>query len=411
MEDHRAPPSPSCSREHAAIAMRLARMDSDDDDDPGKYLPGYFARGDKLLRGLHNRVEKLAKVNKWQHRVYLDTRLCNTCAKNVRGLNSQQVVKLECLCLGIEWLCKARQYIISTHTLTIPDKKIMSQGEYFRGAKSILQGNTVPKGWKFLTQWHNSLVKIQPHLKPVCDNMEVSTFFEGYLIQFEGGNNSLRLPQQGEEIVPHMGEGSLLHRENVFWKSDPAYTGKFTADPEEIDIGMEECCEQDQGQDEPDGRDSPEPEKSSRVKVDNFLGVSVDLGESGRGLKLFFRANDNPCSFCMRLSRKTHEWVNCSGSERVCFAKYKLVKEPLPFLNSSGELVKALNQCVELKSYQQWLNNIFTCYDKNRSIDCMVSFNNQLLQCSPHMKKYIVIYEAVIHKGWGCLTHMKNNLF
>lgn len=413
MADYSAPPSPSSSREHAAIAMRLALMVSDDEEedcqDQRTFVPGYFDRGERLLKGLHNRVQKLTDLNKWEHGSAEDGSMCHTCVKKSVGINKQLDLKVKSQCLGLEWLCKAREYITSTHTITIPHQ-LMTKEEYFKEAKFILEKYTIVKGWKFLTQWHTNLVKAQPQLKPVCDNMEVSTFWEGYLVHFEEHNNRLCLPVLGEEILPMQGKYTLLHREEVAWKSDPAYTGHSAPHTEDIDVSMGECGDPSEGWDEPDGRLSPKP-VSSKLKVDHFLGVSIDLGDSKRGLKLFFGADDNPCSFCKRLSKQTKEWVNCSGCERVCFAKYKLGKERLPFLNTNGDLMRALVQCVELKGYQQWMNNIFTHYDINKSIETMVGFNNHLLQCSPHMKKYIVIYEAVIHKSWGCVTHMKRNVF
>lgn len=416
MQHHRAPPSPSCDLGYAAMALQLTRMMSEEDPDDIPMVPGYFAMGENFLRGLHNRVERVAKMNNWEHEHYNKEialcKHCNTIGWSV-GLKQEPNTKRQNECLGTPWLCKSRQYITSTHNMTIPDN-LMSVSEYLAEARKLMQGHTLPKAWKYLTQWNELLVKAQPQLKKVADIFEVTIFQQGYLPMYLDNNFKLVMPSLGDELLPtlKLENSTSLLRNVPFYRFDAIFKeGNLDVNEEgQFDVSMNECLSQEEGVDEPDGASSQKDLKTTMV-FNSFLGISIDLSESQKGVRLYFETDNIPCEFCRKLSKKTQEWTNCTGNEQSDYAKYKLIQEKLPFLQSGKEVFKAMTQCADLKKYQKWLNIIFTCYDINRSVGVMVSFNNKLLECVPHMKKYITIYEAVVHKSWGCLGYINNKVF
>lgn len=392
-DNYREEDSPIYGLPGRSVTAELVNTDYEEVKQNFKHLtymlyrtPEYFMRGANLLKDLHERVKTLSVREMWHHFSVADPDTCEHCTPKTFYKTPEEKERIQEECLQEPWMCACRDYILSSpedKDMEVP-AHLMKVSEYLNKAKHLLRSNNLPKGYKFLTQFNSEVVKKQPHLKSVCDSLENNIFHNSYALCFARDNDKLEMPAIGKETVGiEAMESTPLRRQTPSWRSILPESAEEEEDSDEEDIG--------------DG--SP----FSDFNLDKFVGLSLAVED--KQVKLFF-SERYPCAYCKFQDKYLRTWTNCTGCVKNDQAKHHLGKEQLAMFKDPKKVFFTLGECQKLYGYQHILNSIFACYDINRSIQIMCWFHKHLLHFQPHLKKYIRIYEGVVHRSWGGLRYI-----
>lgn len=337
-------------------------------------------------------MEKLAAHREYEEFEDCDMIICNHCFHLIpENCTGEEMRMLENLCTGMEWICNIRQNQIKGYKIYWDRKTLMFPEKYLDHVQKILANEnfTLLKKIMILNDFNRDIKSENPLLKTLCDSIEellvkdiVNHLSEVDLIGVipmtkcgkEFYNEYTYTCSENEKYFPDL--------EKISDADSRSDTSELSEISEISDLSVEE------------GRDTVDTFTSPTLTADDII------------TDILSNSNCVPCAFCINWKKRDSIKMDCSANQEIDCAKYELLSDMPPLLHTSSAWQSEILKGFCLKNYQVSLNKIFSVPYFERAAYIMLIFNNSILLCFPHMKKYVVMYEAIILKAL-CFVNSK----